>query len=95
MRRYLPESLKGLLLLNEGAFVVLLLVTAAVGVLSAWHWHQSFREAVRINALLQGAERIRGDMYGQVEEVIRARLTEDPSVLDRYRPFGERIDRRF
>ncbi len=95
MRRYLPESLKGLLLLNEGAFVVLLLVTAAVGVLSAWHWHQSFREAVRINALLQGAERIRGDMYGQVEEVIRARLTEDPSVLDRYTPFGERIDRRF
>jgi len=95
MSRFLPRSLKGLLLLNEGAFVALLLVTGGLGAWSAWHWQQSSTEAVRLNALLQGAERIRGDMYGQVEEVIRARLTEDPTVLDRYAPYGERIDRIF
>ena len=60
MRRILPRSLKGLLLLNESAFLALVLVTATLTGLWAWFWTQSSQEAARIETLSRLAERIRG-----------------------------------
>ena len=81
MRRILPRSLKGLLLLNESAFLVLVLVTATLTGLWTWFWTQSSQETARIETLGRLAERVRGDMYRQLHEVIHARLTENPAVL--------------
>ena len=95
MHALLPRSLKSLLSLNAAAFLALLVVAGGLGGWYAHQWHRFSAEAVRINALLQGAERVRGDMYRQVEEVTRARLTEDPAALNRYAPYIERIAEQF
>ena len=84
MRRILPDSLKGLLLFNESAFLVLVLVTATLTGLWAWFWTQSSQEAARIEELARLAERVRGNTYRQLHEVTHARLTENPAVLQVY-----------
>ena len=95
MRRILPKSLKGLLLLNESALLALVLVTAALTGLWALFWTQSSQEATRIETLARLAERVRGDMYRQVQEVIHARLTEDPAALRVYADYRRQIADRF
>lgn len=88
----MPRSLKGLLAFHESAFLVLVLVTGGVGGLSAYYWQQSSLEAIRLNVLMHQAQQIRGDMYRQIKEVTRARLTEDPSMLDEYSSYSARVD---
>ena len=91
MRRILPDSLKGLLLFNESAFLVLVLVTATLTGLWAWFWTQSSQEAARIEELARLAERVRGNMYRQLHEVTHARLTENPAVLQVYSGYRQQI----
>ncbi len=91
MRRILPDSLKGLLLLNESAFLVLVLVTATLTGLWAWFWTQSSQEAARIEELARLAGRVRGDMYRQLQEVTHARLTENPAALRVYAGYRKQI----
>ena len=91
MRRILPDSLKGLLLFNESAFLVLVLVTATLTGLWAWFWTQSSQEVARIEELARLAERVRGNMYRQLHEVTHARLTENPAVLRVYAGYREQI----
>jgi signal transduction histidine kinase len=91
MYSILPRSLKGLLLLNDTAFLLLVLATAALSGLWAHFSTQSSREAVRINTLVQESERIRGDMYRQLHEVTHARLTENPGALRVYADYRSRI----
>ena len=95
MRRLLPGSLKGLLLLNESTFLLLVLVTATLTGLWAWFWTQSSQEAARIETLARLAERVRGDMYRQLHEVTHARLTENPAALQVYSGYRRRIVERF
>ena len=95
MRRILPRSLKGLLLLNESALLALVVVTATLTGLWALFWTQSSQEAARIETLARLAERVRGDMYRQVQEVIHARLTEDPAVLRVYADYRRQVSERF
>ena len=95
MRRLLPGSLKGLLLLNDSTFVVLVLVTATLTGLWGWFWTQSSQEAARIETLARLAERVRGDMYRQLHEVTHARLTENPGVLQVYSGYRNQIAERF
>ena len=95
MRRILPRSLKGLLLLNESVLLALVLVTATLTGLWAAFWTQSSQEATRIETLARLAERVRGDMYRQVQEVIHARLTEDRAALRVYADYRRQIAERF
>ena len=95
MRRYLPRSLKGLLLLNESALLLLVVGTATLTGLWAWFWTQSSHEVARIETLARSAERIRGDMYRQLHEVVHARLTENPAVLIVYAGYRRQIAERF
>ena len=89
------RSFKGLLLFHEFAFLVLVLVTGSLGALWSYFWQQSSGEALRLNALMHQADQIRGDMYRQLKEVTRARLTEDPSALGEYSSYSERVNERF
>ena len=95
MRRFLPSSLKGLLLLNESALLVLVLVTATLTGLWTWFWTQSSQEATRIETLARLAGRVRGDMYRQLQEVVHARLTENPAALRVYAGYRDQIANRF
>ena len=95
MHRVLPTSLKGLLLLNESTFLVLVLVTATLAGMWAWFWTQSSHEAARMETLARLAERVRGDMYRQLHEVVHARLTENPAALRVYAGYRRQIAERF
>jgi signal transduction histidine kinase len=95
MATLMPRSLKRLLILHESAFVVLVLVTGGLGGLSAYYWQQSSLEAIRLNVLMHQTQQIRGDMYRQLKEVTRARLTEDPSALNEYASYSSRVDEGF
>ena len=95
MRRILPRSLKGLLLLNESALLALVLVTATLTGLWTWFWTQSSQEAARIETLARLAERVRGDMYRQLQEVVHARLTENPAALRVYAGYRRQVAERF
>ena len=95
MRRFRPRSLKGLLLLNESALLVLVLGTATLTGLWAWFWTESSQEAARIETVARLAARVRGDTYRQLHEVVHARLTENPAVLLVYSRYRRRIADRF
>ena len=95
MPSFMPHSLKRLLIFHESAFLVLVLVTGSLGALSAYYWQQSSLEAIRLNVLMHQTQQIRGDMYRQLKEVTRARLTEDPSALNEYSSYSARIDEGF
>lgn len=90
-----PKSLKNLVLVHEIAFLFLVAVTGMLGGLSAYFWHQNSAESVRINALIYRTEQIRGELYGQIQEVIRARILEDPRAFDLYSDYSRRIDKHF
>ena len=87
-----PKSLKRLIFIHEAAFLFLVAVTGLLGGLSAYFWQQNSSESVRINALFYLTEQIRGELYAQIQEVIRARLFEDPRALEVYSDYSKRID---
>lgn len=78
------RSLRNLLLLHEIAFLVLVVITGALGGMWAYFWQRSSAEAVQINAMLYDAQQLRGDLYRQIKEVTRAQMIDDPTTLDRY-----------
>lgn len=89
------RSLHKLLLFHEIAFLFLVAVTGCVSGLSTWFWQQSSAESVRINNLIYLAEQIRGELFLQLQEVIRARLLEDLQALEVYAEYSREIDRDF
>lgn len=90
-----PRSLKSLLLSHETVLLLLVVVTGAMGAMWAYFWLQSSRESVRINALLYEAQQVRGDLYSQLREVLRARILEDPAALLDYENYAQAITGHF
>ena len=82
-------------MLNESALLLLVVVTGSMSIVWAYYWQQSSDQAVRLTKLLQEAEQIRGDMYRQLQQVTRARLTEDPTELGDFTLTSEQIQRHF
>ncbi len=95
MRIRSPSSLKSLLLTHELAFLLLVAVTGVLGGLSAYFWHQTSAESVRINNLIGAAQQIRSDLFRQIKEVTRARLMEDPRAVTLYTDYSQRIEGQF
>ncbi len=91
LRRWLPRSLKSLLLSYEVALLLLVVVTGALGGMWTHFWAQSSRESVRLNALLFDAQQIRGDLYGQLRLFNRAVRLGEPIDREQYRMLAERI----
>lgn len=85
-------SLRALVNRLEGGFLILLLVTAAIGALWAAFWQDASSQAIRINAMLTGAQTLRADVYRGVKEVTRAQLQRDADALDKYWRLLYRID---
>ncbi len=95
MRSPRLRALRQVLLFHEGTLVLLVALTGALGGLWAHFWQQSSQESLRINSLLIGALQIRGDLYRELKEISRARLSQDPTALDQYWAYLYRIDRLF
>ena len=73
----------------------LVAVTGLMGGLSAYFWHQYSAESVRINNLILATEQIRGELFRQIQEAIRARLLEDAKALELYGQYSRSIDQQF
>ncbi len=90
-----PKSLKNLLFLHEIAVLFLIAVTGLLGGLSAYFWQQNSAESVRINSMFYLTEQIRGELYAQIQEMIRARVLEDARAFEAYPEYSRSISERF
>ena len=89
------KSLKNLIFRHEIAILFLVAVTGLIGGLSAYFWQQNSSESVRINTMYFLTEQIRGEMYAQIQEMIRARVLEDPLAYEAYPEYSRSISERF
>ncbi len=89
------RSLKEIIFRHEVAILFLVMVTGLIGGLSAYFWQRNSIESVRINAMFYFTEQIRGELYAQIQEMIRARVLEDPHALDVYPKYSRSISERF
>ncbi|MFK8068850.1 MAG: ATP-binding protein [Gammaproteobacteria bacterium] len=91
----MSRPLKQLLLRYEMAFLLLLLVTGALGGLWVYYWQQTSSESVRLEQLRHTAQQIQTDLFRQIKEVTWARLRDDPEALELYSSFSRKIDGNF
>ena len=89
------RSLKNLLFIHEIAFLLLVAVTGTLGGLSAYFWQETSAESVRINEIIYVTEQIRSELFRQIQQVIRARMLEDPRAFSVYAQYSKRIDTLF
>lgn len=89
------RSLKNLLFIHEIAFLLLVAVTGLLGGLSAFFWQETSSESVRINDMIYVTERIRGELFRQIQQVIRARMLEDTQAFEVYRANSRQISELF
>lgn len=78
------RSLKSLLLGYQTSFLLLVMITGAIGGIWAYFWQQTSSESVRLNVLLFEAQQVRGDLYRLLRESTRASAGGDPAALDHY-----------
>jgi len=90
-----PRALKTLLLVHETAFLVLVTVTGGLGGMWTFFWLESSSELSRVDALLYEAQLVRGDLYRQLKEVVRARGIDDTKALRQYYRHLHSIQRHF
>lgn len=89
------KSLKNLIFRHEIAILFLVAVTGLLGGLSAYFWQHNSAESVRINSMFYLTEQIRGELYAQIQEMIRARVLEDERALEAYPEYSRSISERF
>ena len=89
------HSLRRLLLAHELAFLVLVLVTGAVGGLWAYFWQQTSAETLRLNLLAGEAQEIRANLYQQMKSVAIARLRDEPNAQVLFNTYNRAIKEHF
>lgn len=89
------KSLKNLIFRHEIAILLLVTVTGLIAGASAYFWQKNSAESVRINAMFYSTEQIRGEMYAQIQEMIRARILEDQNAYDTYSEYSRSISELF
>jgi len=86
------HSIQGSLLLHELSFVVLILVTASVGIVWAFAWQKSSEESLRLTAMNSHVQNVRGELYRQLKEVFDASFLSDVDAADEYDLYTRRIN---
>lgn len=88
-------SLKRLLLTHEVALLMLVVVTGLLTGAATYFWQQTSAESVRLNNMTYITEQLRGELFRQIQEVIRARILEDPRAVKLYQEYSHQIGRGF
>ena len=88
-------SLRGLLLGYNLAFLLLVIITGALGWTGVELRQQIADEADRVSTLLNLAQETRGDVYQQMTEVFDHHFLAEPLAVLRYRSTSQRIEARF
>ena len=95
MSYFSPKSLNNLIFRHEIAILFLVAVMGLIGGVSAFFWQQNSKESVRINSMFYLTEQIRGELYAQIQEMIRARILEDVHALETYPEYSRSISELF
>ncbi len=90
-----PKSLKQLLLVHELAFILLVVLAGAAGVIGIHLWDKSSQESQRISLLIQEIQQTRGDLYRQMKELFDAFFLADPDARNEYDTFTTSIEKHF
>jgi C4-dicarboxylate-specific signal transduction histidine kinase len=83
------------LFLHHTAFVLLVGVTAGLGIMATLFWRGATTELLELNNMLQTAQHIRGDIFRQIREISTLQLMQDPSATDNYWKQFYEIDQSF
>lgn len=89
------QSLRRLLLTHEIAFVILVVISGALGGTWAYFWQSSSAEAIRLNGLVHTAQEIRSLLYKQIQDVSRAGLRGDAEVRELNSDYSTQIQELF
>lgn len=85
------NSLQSTLLLHELSFILLVLISGAVGVIWSVSWQNSSEESLRIGSMNTVMQSIRGDVYRQLKEVFDAIFLSDHDAPKEYLAYTETI----
>jgi len=85
LRVPLPPSLRELALTYAVGAAILVILTLAIGGAGLYLWQGSSREALRVNALVEQAQGMRGALYRQMKEVFDAVFLDDRQAAAQYR----------
>jgi signal transduction histidine kinase len=88
-RRALP--LRNLATLSAAGSLLLVAITVAIGGAGLFVWQQSSREALRINAVVEETQAMRGALYRQMKEVFDAVFLDDRDAVEQYRAHEREI----
>ncbi len=86
------NSLQATLLLHELSFVLLVLITATVGIVWSVSWQHSSEESLRLGSMNTSMQNIRGELYRQLKEVFDASFLHDSDAADEYLAYTETIN---
>ena len=89
MKRF--NSLQVTLLLHELSFILLVLITAAVGILWSVSWQQNSVESLRIGSMNTTMQNMRGEVYRQLKEVFDATFLHDHEASSEYLVYTKTI----
>lgn len=85
------NSLQATLLLHELSFVLLVLITATVGIIWSVSWQHNSTESLRIGSINTTVQNIRGELYRQLKEVFDASFLHDSDAIDEYQSYTSTI----
>jgi signal transduction histidine kinase len=86
------QSLEGQIRRFSMIYVVLVLTAVILGAATLSHWYESSNESLRINAMVQDVEAMRGHLYRQMKELFDTTFLDDVNAQTQYVFYGDQID---
>ena len=85
------KSLKQYLLLYAIGFLALVTIAGGLGGYALYFWHQSSKETLRLNSMMQQVQEMRGSLYLQLKEVFDSIFLADAEAVKQYHEYEQRI----
>lgn len=87
-------SLRGLALAFAAGSLLLVALTVALGGVGLFLWHQSTQESLRLTALVEEMQGVRGGLYRQMKEVFDATFLQDGEAQGQYLALSRQLEAR-
>ena len=86
-----PKTLKQYLLIYAAGYLLLVALAGAFGAYALYVWHESSRETLRLNSMMQEVQAMRGSLYLQLKEVFDAIFLADKDARKQYAEYEQRV----